>query len=292
MSRWTDEEIEIIKNNYSSQGVPGCRDKLKGRTDQAIRGKAFSLGITLTGGPGTRHTHEWYETELFRKEVDHYPIERYKGYDIPIKHECLNGHITLRSPNNVLRNSECTICIGTNKRTTSIYEQDLIGAGVQYMPLEPYIDTDTAILHLCNECNNKWKAKPNHILAGHGCPKCRRPGGYSFSLFESKPEIAKSPGICYLVVLIDKDSNKRIAYKIGITKGSSNKDVLKRIKHFKEYEARILKTHLGTLLEVFSLEQQLHSKWRQYKLLPDKKFGGWQECFELNDLIVKTFPNV
>ena len=50
--------------------------------------------------------------------------------------------------------------------------------------------------------------------------------------------------------------------------------------------------YTGTLLEVFSLEQQLHTKWRHYKILPDKKFGGWQECFELNDLIVKTFPNV
>lgn len=292
MSKWTDEEIALLKAIYPSEGVSGCRQKLKSRTDQAIRGKAFSLGITLISGSGTKHTHEWYEAELFRKEIDHYPIEQYKGYDTPIQHECLNGHITLRSPNNVLRKSDCTVCIGINKKTTSIYEKELIDLGIIYLPLESYIDTDTSILHSCPQCTNKWKARPSHILAGHGCPKCRRPGGYNFTYFENNPEIANNPGACYLVVLIDKDTNKKIAYKIGITKGSSNKDVLKRVKHFKEYEARILKVHFDTLLNVFSLEQQLHTKWAQYKMLPDKKFGGWQECFELNDMIVKTFPNV
>lgn len=292
MSKWTEEEISVIKQNYPLTGVAGCRDSLPGRSDQSIRGKACSLGISFNFGPGVKHTHEWYEMELFRKEIDHYPLEKYIGYDIPIKHECLNGHITLRSPNNVLRNSACSLCVGNVKRSLDSYTKQLLEAGIIYLPIEDYINTDTPIKHICPNCNRDWKARPSHILAGHGCPKCMRPGGYNFSYFEANPDIAKSPGACYLVVLIDKETNKKIAYKIGITKGSSNKDVLKRVNHFKAYEARILKVHFATLSEVFSLEQQLHAKWGKYKLLPDKKFGGWQECFELHDMIVKTFPNV
>lgn len=292
MSRWSDDEINIIKQYYTEYGVSGCRDKLPGRSDQAIRGKAYSIGVGLSKGPGVKHNNDWYESELFRKEIDHFPLEEYDGYDTPIKHECLNGHITLRSPNNVLRNTECQECIGTKKKTSDSYQSQLIDIGIIYTPLEEYINTDTPILHSCPKCNRSWKAKPHHILSGHGCPKCMRPGGYNFSYFEKNPDVASNPGACYLVVLIDKDTNKKVAYKIGITKGSSNKDVLKRVRHFKEYEARILKVHFDTLLNVFTLEQQLHAKWAQYKLLPDKKFGGWQECFELNDMIVKTFPNV
>ena len=289
--RWTKEEDLFLREEYPSNGANYCASILD-RSEAAITGRAFNLGIQYLKGPGVKHTHEWYESELFRKEIDHFPIEKYKGYDTSIEHECLNGHVTRRSPNNVLRGSECSVCIGNTKKSPDQYQKELIAKGIIYLPLEAYTDTDTNILHQCPVCHNKWKARPSHILQGHGCPKCKRPGGYSFTMFNNNPEKAAMPGVCYLVVLIDKESQEKIAYKIGITKGTSNKDVLKRMQGIKEYEARVLKIHKGTLLEVFTLEQQLHAKWGKYKTLPNKKFGGWHECFELNDMIVKTFPFV
>lgn len=289
--RWTKEEDDLLKDKYPINGASVCAELLN-RSDQAVRGRACALGIKLLKGPGVAHDHAWYDSELFRKQIDHFPLEEYKGYDTAIDHECLRGHVTKRSPNNVLRGRDCTECLGIAKKTNSMYIKELSSKGIQYVPLESYIDTDTNILHECLACNNKWSVRPAHILKGHGCPKCKRTGGYSFKMFESNPEKAKEPGICYLVVLLDKTTNKKVAYKIGITKGKSDKDVLKRMSGIREYETRILKTHKGTLLEVFTLEQKLHSKWINYKVLPDKKFGGWQECFELHDMIVKTFPRL
>lgn len=38
--------------------------------------------------------------------------------------------------------------------------------------LEPYQGSDKKIQFRCRKCNYQWSAKPNHILAGHGCPLC------------------------------------------------------------------------------------------------------------------------
>ena len=226
--RWTKDEDLFIKEHYPDEGAKHCAIALD-RTETAVRTRAFNLGIKNINGFATKHTHEWYEAELFRKEIDHFPLEKYAGYDTPIKHECLNGHITYRAPNNVLRGSDCIECLGLNKRSPDSYLDDLLAKNIMYTPLEPYIDTDTSILHRCPNCTTEWKARPSHILRGHGCPKCKRPGGYSFTFFENYPEKGSIPGICYLVVLIDKESKEKIAYKIGVTKGTSNKDVLKSL---------------------------------------------------------------
>lgn len=292
MSRWTKEEERLLTKHYPSLGAKSIKF-LPHRSENNIRSKAFNMGLKFLKGPGVPHDSKWYDLELARKEIDHIPLEDYKGYDVPILHECFKqGHITKRSPNNVLRGSECIICANNQKRNTDNYIDLLVDKDIEYIPLEDYVNTDTPILHKCPECNHQWKVRPSTILRGGGCTKCNRVGGYSFTLFENNPTKASEPGICYLVVLVDKKTNKKIAYKIGITKGKSDKDILKRIKHFKGYEVRILKSFKGTLLEVFTREQALHKKWKKYQLIPDKKFGGMYECFELRQEIVKTFPNL
>lgn len=39
-------------------------------------------------------------------------------------------------------------------------------------PLESYRGRHVKILFQCNVCGNKWKAQPNNILSGKGCPVC------------------------------------------------------------------------------------------------------------------------
>ena len=82
----------------------------------------------------------------------------------------------------------------------------------------------------------------------------------------------------------------REAIKIGITKGSSFKDAIKRASGFKGYEIRIQKLVKGTLEEVFYLEQTLHDKWEHKKLKPTNHFSGWTECFEMDLEIIKSVP--
>ena len=67
-------------------------------------------------------------------------------------------------------------------------------------PLEPYIDTETKIIHK-HSCGYKWKASPHHILRGTSCPAC------ASSVFK-----LERPALTYLVYF-----HALGLYKVGVT---------------------------------------------------------------------------
>jgi hypothetical protein len=107
---------------------------------------------------------------------------------------------------------------------------------------------------------------------------------YNQTYFENNPDIAGSPGVLYVVVLVNKKTLERECIKIGITKGKSWKDAINRSKGFDGYEIRIQKIVESTLEEVYFLEQYLHEKYSSYRFNPSHKFGGHTECFEISTL--------
>jgi len=106
---------------------------------------------------------------------------------------------------------------------------------------------------------------------------------YNETSFTNNPEVANSPGVLYILVLVNKRTSQRECVKIGITKGRSYKDISKRASGFKIYEHRVQKLIQGTLLEVYRLEQKLHKQFAEFKYTPEK-FGGHTECFQINKL--------
>lgn len=109
---------------------------------------------------------------------------------------------------------------------------------------------------------------------------------YNQTSFQNNPDKASSPGVLYLVVLVNKKTSERECIKIGITKGKTWKDAVKRAKGFDGYEIRIQKIVESTLEEVYFLEQYLHEKYAEYRFHPSHKFGGHTECFDIS--ILKT----
>jgi hypothetical protein len=291
-NKWTKDEEAILKENYHL-GVKDCLELLPHRSHASLYGKANKLGLKSEYHPSTKWTHEDYENKLFELEINHWPIEKYNGYDTPILHSCIKNHETLRAPSNVLKQTDCTICLGLGKRTNDLYLKDLLDKDISYLPIEQYVTTDIAILHKCKK-GHEWKSAPKHILSGRECPQCSpQMGFYSNTFFTNHPETGKIPGILYVIVLVSKSTQERCCVKIGITKGSSNKDVLKRAAHFKGYEPRIQKLVYGKLEDVYYLEQYLHELWIDYKYKSEWKFGGAQELFEISMLpqILKSIPD-
>jgi len=244
---------------------------------------------------GRKKTHEEYEQELFEKEIDFIPLQQYVNDATPILHECIEGHQRLVSPNNILHHGGCIDCDKIKRRkSTEKYLQDLAEKGINFELLEPYINSREHVLHRCS-MGHEWKARPSRVLEGTGCPTCAnlsRPGGYNKTRFDRDRELADSPGILYAIVLVNKKTDERTCLKIGITKGTSNKDVLKRAAGFTGYEPRIQKLVHGTLEQVFNLEQELHNKWGQYQYTSEWKFGGYSELFQIDKLgeILRSIP--
>ena len=65
--------------------------------------------------------------------------------------------------------------MGRKKKTNEEFILDLEKRGrlEKITPLEEYKGTNTKILFKCNTCGYEWKTRPDHILNGNGCPKCR-----------------------------------------------------------------------------------------------------------------------
>ena len=117
-------------------------------------------------------------------------------------------------------------------------------------------------------------------------------GYYSEAFFKNNPEAGNLPGLLYCVVLVNKKTDQRTCVKIGIAKGTSNRDVLKRAGHFNGYEVRVQKVVKGRLEDIYYLEQYLHELWSDYKYTSEWKFGGHSELFEISKLpeILKSIP--
>lgn len=237
----------------------------------------------------SKKTHAQYEEELFRKEIDYWPVEEYLTNKTPILHECLHGHRWPVSPSSILGGSGCPVCSNKLQKTTVMYAEELLSKELNIKVLDSYKGAKTPILHEC-KAGHKWKAIPNNVLSGSGCPDCNRVGKYNPTFFSRNPEIAKSPGILYLVVLVNKETNVRECLKIGITKGTNFKDVKRRANGFKGYEYRLLKIVKGSLEEVFNLEQSLHKLWANKRHFSSKKFPGHTELFDLDDEIIRSVP--
>lgn len=126
-------------------------------------------------------TNEKFITEVYALVGDKYtPLEKYAGANKKIKfihHEC--GTVYLVTPHHFLCDkSRCPHCFGTPKRSKVGYQQLLDKKfNKRYTLLEPYIDTDTLMVHRCNKCGHEWKIRPHNLLRGYGCPACNASSG-------------------------------------------------------------------------------------------------------------------
>lgn len=238
-----------------------------------------------------KKTHAEYTQELLDREIDLWPLEEYVGAKVSINHECVEGHINKISPTQVLGGSSCPQCAGNRQKTHEEYIQSLLVEGIDFRPLEPYKGAHIPTLHICSK-GHEWKAMPNNIIKRRTCSKCMPSKGlYSESYFEKHPEEGDKLGVLYCVVLVDKSTMNRECIKIGITKGTSYRDVSKRAVGFKGYETRVQKIVKGRLEDIFYLEQYLHEKWQDKKYTSAWKFGGHTELFQMDNEIIRSIPD-
>jgi len=168
-------------------------------------------------------THEEYEEEIFNRELNFIPLEKYVTAHIPILHECINGHTWKISPRNLLNNKGCPYC-AKNKLMTN--EEYISRIPDEYILLGEYINTKIPILHK-HSCGFSWYVSPDNLLRGRaGCPKCCKKG-FNPSL----------PGYVYHVSFTDGSDTY---YKIGI---SNNSNISSRFrKDWKLYNMKVLWT--------------------------------------------------
>lgn len=140
---------------------------------------------------------------------------------------------------------------------------------------------------ICPEHGVFYQHAEGHINSRQGCAKCYHEGrkgkpsagGYCATFFETYPEKKSLPAIIYAARMHHKNDT---FIKIGITSKGS---VRKRFYHHAK-DCTVITPLVevpGTLHEVFLREEQLLSLLKDFRFYPNRRFGGYTECFKINE---------
>lgn len=75
-------------------------------------------------------------------------------------------------PTDLRHGAGCPRCAGVLQKTHNEFMREIDEINTDIEILGEYVNNRTPILARCKLCSYEWKSKPNHLLSGHGCPKC------------------------------------------------------------------------------------------------------------------------
>jgi len=187
INKWTQSEIDILKDNYPKLGKFGFSELLPNRTPESIATRARLLGI--------KHKTIWSaEEENILKEF--YPTKGREYCAELLKREVKT--ITQKANRLGLRRDN-----QYGKWTHKEYDRALMEAEIEAYPIEEYKGYGIPILHSCLE-GHTWSTRPNTLLSYKtGCPQCS----------DSSFKIDK-PAILYYIKICNKG---KTYYKVGVT---------------------------------------------------------------------------
>ena len=115
-------------------------------------------------------------------------------------------------------------------------------------------------------------------------------GVYNKTYFDNHPWEKDKEGVLYGVILVNKATWERETIKVGIAKGRTFKDVVKRGRGFTNYDIRIQRIWSGTIYDCWRWEQKLHKMYEKDRHKTQHHFGGHTECFGMDSKILHSFP--
>ena len=246
---WTAEEINVLTQFYSTEGVEYCNKLLPNRTINSIKLKAQRLGL--------KDDRYWSSEELSIL-LEQYPLVG--GY-------ICASLLPKRTYFSVqMKASQLGIKAKSRMKTHSEYEDELFLIQSDSYPLEEYKGATTPILHTCIE-DHKWEAAPSDILKGRNCPEC--------AIYGFNPG---KPAILYYIKISHLDN---IFYKIGVT----NRTIEERFSLDKEKVIEILNIiHYETGLEAKEAEKEILNKYKEHRVFKKNflKSGGNTELFNID----------
>lgn len=227
--------------------------------------------LQLSSNINKRLTTKEYINKLSGRNIE--VLGDYINANTHTKHKCLKCEtIWLTTPGHILDGTGCPECGRTKLRTYEEYSELLKDRSI--LVLETYINSQTKIKHKCIIDNHIWKAIPNNILKGQGCPICynkvrskNHPGGYG-SLTKEKAENIKYPLYFYKVKLQFKDE---IFYKYGLTK-NADKSRFKQYYPYKVMEEITFDKYKAW--DAICKEKSMVSNYT-----PTYTFYGYTECY-------------
>lgn len=129
-------------------------------------------GCPKCGGK-MKKTQEEYIKLLAEVRPDIEVMDMYINTKTKISHRCKKcGYVWMEKPNVILQGLGCPNCPHPLQKTHKQYVLELAERNSDIDVIEPYVGSQTHILHCCKKCGYQWSPTPNSILQGKGCPQC------------------------------------------------------------------------------------------------------------------------
>ena len=124
---------------------------------------------------GIRYTQKDFLSMLEKSQGDNITtIDTYVNSSTKLSFHCnVCGNTWKAVPQTVLRGCKCPRCVGKGHKTQLQFLEDLNKThGNKVTTNDKYINDKSKMKFKCGVCGTTWKATPNSILGGSGCPKC------------------------------------------------------------------------------------------------------------------------
>ena len=142
---WKAKPTNVLHGNT---GCPFCSRRKVSLTRTIVNERLSNRGITM--------------------------LDEYVHQTVKARFQCNEGHIWEARPNNVLSGKGCPECARAKKGSyrklsSEIVNERLEGRGITLNG--EYVNSQTKALFKCDK-GHSWKAVPNSVMAGKGCPEC------------------------------------------------------------------------------------------------------------------------
>lgn len=217
-----------------------------------------------------------------------YSLADYKRADKKINIVCPEHGVFEQIPSSHLRKCGCYKC-GINsikksretstsefiKKANKVHNNKFLYNKVKYK-------TSTNKVTITCPTHGDFKQEANAHLQGNSCPKCSRLNSDYWSYTKWQEAGDKSSNFdSFKVYIIKCWNDEEEFYKIGKTFMTLNKRTANLRKA--SYNYKVIKIVEGNAREISELERRLHKKFKESKYKPKVKFGGYTECFKIEN---------
>ena len=203
------ENIEILGEYVNSRTKIKCRCKID---DYEFEMTPNSL-LSGQGCPkcvGKNKTTEEFINEIKEINDNIEILGEYVNSKTKIKCRCkLDGYEWETIPNSLLNGYGCPKCSSKVRKNTEYFINELREINNDIEILGEYVNSRTKIKCKCKLDGYEWKARPNSLLMGTGCPKCY--GNANKTTEEFKQEIKE---INDNIEILGKYTNDRTKIKV------------------------------------------------------------------------------
>lgn len=125
-----------------------------------------------------RKSHDDFIREINDIHPNICVLDTYINSKTKVKCLCLNdGHVWYMSPDDLLHGHGCSVCHGGVPDNMDSFLSKLHKKTHDITVSGQYVNSQTKLQCKCNKCGHEWMSKPNSLLNGCGCPKCKASHG-------------------------------------------------------------------------------------------------------------------